>query len=52
MPLIKRVAVKIFNQLMILALGIYLALVMELLLLLFDGTGYTQFLFGAFSRYQ
>ena len=48
----RRIAVKIFDQLLILALGIYLGLVMELLLLLLDGTGYTKFLFGAFARYQ
>jgi len=41
----------IFDKLLIMALGIYLGLVMELLLLLSDGTGYTKFLFGAFARY-
>ena len=41
----------IFDKLLIMALGIYLGMVMELLLLLSDGLGYSQFLFGAFCRY-
>ena len=48
---IRRIAVKIFRKLLILALGICLGLAMELFLFLFDGFGYSQFLFGAFCRY-
>jgi len=49
--LIRRIAVKIFRKLSILALGICLGLALEVFLFLFDGFGYSQFLFGAFCRY-
>lgn len=42
---------KLFDKLLIIALGIYLGLVMEILLFLLDGLGYTEFLLGAFCRY-